>query len=106
MYTGIIRIQNSVNEYHLKEISRSVDYLKMQSSINSLKDAVMPLYNLKLCEAQTISKCISSLRTMCMSIFGESWIQNVLAMTSNLNNVVLSSIGVPYISGNGYRIAR
>lgn len=92
MHTGIIRIQNSVNVYHLKEISRSMDYLKMQSSINSLKDAVMPLYNLKLCETQAISKCITSLRTMCMSVFDKSWIQDVSAITSNLN-VVLSSCG-------------
>lgn len=93
MYTGIIRIQNSVNVYHLKGISRSMDYLKMQSSINSLKDAVMPLYNLKLCETQAISKCISSLRTMRMNIFGENWIQNVSAIASNLN-VVLSNCGI------------
>ncbi|MCI8874320.1 MAG: hypothetical protein HFH51_16115 [Lachnospiraceae bacterium] len=93
MYTGIIRIQNSVNVYHLKGISRSMDYLKMQSSINSLKDAVLPLYNLKLCETQAISKCISSLRTMRMSIFGENWMQNVSAIASNLN-VVLSNCGI------------
>lgn len=95
MYTDLIRIQNSVNVNCLKEISKSMDYIKMQSKINELKNAVVPLYNLKLCEMQPISECVSSLMTILQSNFSENLTQSMSYLNcvlSSCSNILQSSV--------------
>lgn len=95
MHTNIIRIQSNVNVNHLKEISKSMDYVKMQSSINGLKKAVMPLYGLGLCEMQPISECISSLATVLQSNFSENLAQSMSYLNcvlSSCSNILQSSV--------------
>lgn len=95
MHTNIIRIQSNVNVNHLKEISKSMNYVKMQSSINGLKKAVMPLYSLGLSEMQPISECISSLVTVLQSNFSENLAQSMSYLNSVLSscsNILQSSV--------------
>ncbi len=95
MHTNIIRIRSNVNVKHLKEISKSMDYVKMQSSINGLKKAVMPLYSLGLSEMQPISECISSLVTVLQSNFSENLAQSMSYLNSVLSscsNILQSSV--------------
>lgn len=95
MYTDVIRIQNSVNVNCLKEISKSMDYIKMQSKINDLKNAVIPLCNLKLYEVQPISECLSSLATVLQSDFSENLTQSISYLNCvlcNCGNILQRSI--------------
>ena len=95
MHTDIIRIQSNVNMNYLKKIYGSMDYRKMQSSIEELKNAVMPLYNLKMCEIQPISESVSSLVTLLQSNFSENLAQRMSYLNcvlSSCSNILQSSV--------------
>lgn len=55
-YDGTIRIQSNIKTKYLKEMSKSMDHIKIQSRTNELanvlKNAIVPFSNLKLIETQ------------------------------------------------------
>lgn len=95
-YDGTIRIQTSKNAKYLQKISKSIDYIKIQSRANELANklrrVVMPFSNLKLIKTESISRYFSKMTVMPQISINTNLFQSF----SNLS-VILSSYNINFM---------
>ena len=99
-YDGTIRIQSSINAKYLQKMSKSMDYIKIQSRVNELakrlRRVVMPFSNLKLIETEFISRYFSKMTVISQIGTNTNLFQSFSNMTSNLS-VILASYNTNFM---------